>query len=63
MITNVKLTNKYREKGGEYYIPPNNPQAMSRAYKDLADYRTEEPKVDWHIETRGYGLPWHRMKA
>ena len=61
MTTNVRLVNRWGENGGEYTIPPDRPEGMSRVYRDLAEYRDLEPDSDWHLETRGTIATWHRM--
>ncbi len=62
IITTMRLTNKYHENGGEWYLDYDDKKMMARIKKDLADAQREEPNWDWHLETRGTISTWHRMK-
>lgn len=60
--TNVRLMNQFRQTGGEYFIPPDKPDMMQRVWKDLAEYQELEPHSDWHLETRGELVSWHKWR-
>ncbi len=61
--TTVKLTNRFGEKGGEWFVDPNewpdSPKARNiiKTYLECAE---GEPNRDWHLEFRGTQTGWHR---
>lgn len=57
-MTNVRLINKWRENGGEWTV--RSDADMKRIQRELDAYRREEPRADWHLETRGTSASWHR---
>lgn len=59
-MTNIKLTNKYREAGGQWIDA--NTATISYALKLLSEMNKAEPANDWHLETRGTVSDWHRME-
>lgn len=61
IITTMRLTNKYRENGGEWYLDYDDKKMLAYIKKDLAAARAEEPDRDWHLETRGTHVGWHRI--
>lgn len=61
-MTNLRLTNRTREAGGDTYCEPGNATHLIYSAAVLAEYRTTEPKADWHYETRGTDTAWHRVK-
>ncbi len=59
-MTNLKLTNKYREEGGQWHDATG--ATLSYARTLLAEYREAEPANEWRLETRGTSANWHRME-
>jgi len=60
--TNIKFTNRNREDGGSFKCDPSDAKRVAYLKKELATYREEEPKADWHAETQGTKSGgWHRM--
>lgn len=55
----LRLTNKYREVGGDWFFSDRN---LAYAKSVLADLQREEPSHDWHLETRGSQANWHRWQ-
>jgi hypothetical protein len=60
--TNLRIINKHRENAGEWSVPVTDRPLPEYYYRVLADYRTEEPEADWHFESRGDLLTWHRWQ-
>jgi len=55
----LRLTNKHREQGGQWFYTDRN---LAYARSLLADMRREEPSLDWHLECRGTVADWHRWQ-
>ena len=58
-FTTLRLTNKYREEGGQWFFSDRN---LACARSVLVDLIREEPSRDWHLECRGTQADWHRWQ-
>jgi len=45
-FTTLRLTNKHREQGGQWFYTDRN---LAYARSLLADIQREEPGLDWHL--------------
>lgn len=60
-MTNLKLTNKYREEGGHWINATS--AILAYALKLCAECQEADPNSDWHLETRGTSADWHRFQG
>lgn len=57
---NVRIVNRNREDGGRWMINPADTARLAYIDALLVDLRREEPLADWHLETQGTAIGWHR---
>jgi len=51
---------------GEWFVRPEewpNSGKMPYIRQQLVNAQAEEPGLDWHLETRGTDVSWHRQEA
>jgi hypothetical protein len=63
MFTTIRLTNKHREEGGQWYCQPQEVGKLAQVKLVLAECREAEPDADWHLEARGTQAGWHRWEG
>ena len=58
---NVKLVNMFGEDGGRWIVRPENRAMVAYINSELKSYQAEEPAVDWHLQTCGTVVGYHRV--
>ncbi len=58
-FTSLRLTNKHREQGGQWFYTDRN---LAYARSLLADMQRAEPSHNWRLECRGTIADWHRWQ-
>lgn len=62
MTTTLRIVNKHRENGGEWFCEPDNADRLAYVQKELLAMQQAEPNHGWKLECRGQQSQWHDYK-
>ena len=58
---NVKLVDDLGRDGGRWRVQPDNTSLIVYINRELKAYRAEEPTANWHLQTCGTHIGYHRV--